>query len=287
MTVWRLVGGDGTVSTSDTCASVDSEGCRLFGIRVFGGRLADLYCAIENLLESGKPELIVTANVDHAVRLERDPGFREAYEKASVITLDGAPLVALFRLLGRREAVRIAGADLLPDIVEHSVETAWRVLIVGGAPGVSEAAVCRLRMLYPKAVLESVHFPDLLDVGDERSLSVIKNMVEFDPDVVFLCLGSPKQEMWFSHWVDLLPACVYVGAGAAVEFAAGRSRAPKAVQRLGLEWVWRLCQDPKRLFRRYVVVDSRFLALAVVSLTRAMRARNHACHVGSSDIRWG
>jgi glycosyltransferase involved in cell wall biosynthesis len=94
------------------------------------------------------------------------------------------------------------------------------------------------------------------------------------PDIVFLCLGFPLQEAWWAHWRDRLPAAVYVGAGAAVDFAAGvRSRAPRAVQRLGMEWCWRLAQEPRRLAHRYLVRGPRFLVVAARSLRHGWRER--------------
>jgi N-acetylglucosaminyldiphosphoundecaprenol N-acetyl-beta-D-mannosaminyltransferase len=96
---------------------------------------------------------------------------------------------------------------------------------------------------------------------------VVEGIKNFAPDIVFLCLGAPKQESWFMEWRDLLPDGVYIGAGAAVDFAAGVStRAPAQLQRLGMEWVWRLAQEPKRLAKRYLIKGPRFLVIAARSI---------------------
>ncbi|MFU8945154.1 WecB/TagA/CpsF family glycosyltransferase [Mycetocola zhadangensis] len=217
--------------------------------------------------------LIVTPNVDQTIDLDRDPGFREAYQRAALRLIDGAPLLVLARLLGATGVHRHTGADLLPFLVGESEREGWTVAIAGGAPGASDLAAARLRKAHPGAKVVSVPFPHLPDVGDPQSQAVVDNLYRHAPDIVFLCLGAPKQEMWFTHWRSVLPDAVYVGAGAAVDFAAGTaSRAPRFLRRLGGEWLWRLVQEPRRLGRRYLLKGPAFLAIAYRSLVMRDRA---------------
>ncbi|MBG6237266.1 N-acetylglucosaminyldiphosphoundecaprenol N-acetyl-beta-D-mannosaminyltransferase [Mycetocola sp. CAN_C7] len=210
-----------------------------------------------------EPVLVVTPNVDQTIDLDRDPEFRGAYQDAALRLIDGAPLTMLARLLGATGVHRHTGADLLPFLVGESEREGWTIAIAGGDAGVSRLAVARLQEAHPGANVVSVPFPHLAVVDDPRSTEVIDDLRALSADIVFLCLGAPKQEMWFMHWRSMLPPGVYIGAGAAVDFAAGTARrAPSVLRRLGAEWLWRLVQEPKRLKTRYLVKGPAFLAIA-------------------------
>ncbi|MET4639851.1 WecB/TagA/CpsF family glycosyltransferase [Mycetocola sp. 2940] len=216
---------------------------------------------------TAEPVLVITPNVDQTIDLDRDPEFRGAYQEAALRLIDGAPLAVLARLLGATGVHQHTGADLLPLLVSESEREGWTVAVAGGSAGVSNLAVARLQRQYPGARVVSVPFPHLAAVDDPRSVEVVDELYRLSADIVFLCLGAPKQEMWFTHWRSVLPPGVYVGAGAAVDFAAGTvRRAPPALRRLGGEWLWRLAQEPKRLRMRYLVKGPSFLAIACRSL---------------------
>ncbi len=222
---------------------------------------------IAELIRESVPHLVVTANVDHVLNLVDDADLRSAYAAASVRLIDGAPVAMIARRLGLADVHRHTGADLLPQLVDKSRSAGWRIAITGGGDGVSAAAAARLQRLYPGASVFSVDFPWIASIDDPRSEEAIDELKQIDPDIVFLCLGSPKQEMWYAQWLNVLPPAVYVGAGAAVDFAAGRAnRAPIPIQRIGLEWAWRLGQEPRRLAHRYLVKGPRFATVAVKSL---------------------
>lgn len=226
-----------------------------------------LLARIRSMLSDAEPVLVVTPNVDQTIDLDRDPEFRAAYQDAGLRLIDGAPLAFLARLLGATGVHQHTGADLLPLLVSESEREGWTVAIAGGSAGVSALAVARLQRLYPGAKVVSIPFPELTVVDDPRSLEVVNELYRHAPDIVFLCLGAPKQEMWFTQWRSMLPPGVYIGAGAAVDFAAGTARrAPSALRRLGAEWLWRLAQEPRRLRMRYLVKGPTFLTIVYRSL---------------------
>ena len=222
---------------------------------------------IRSMRRTAEPVLVVTPNVDQTIDLERDPEFRGAYQDAALRLIDGAPLSMLARLLGATGVHRHTGADLLPFLVSRSEREGWTVAVAGGSAGVSKLAVARLQALYPGANVVNVPFPHLTVVDDPRSLEVVDELSRVSADIVFLCLGAPKQEIWFTRWRSVLPPGVYIGAGAAVDFAAGTARrAPSVLRRVGAEWLWRLAQEPTRLRTRYLVKGPTFLAIAYRSL---------------------
>lgn len=244
----------------------------LFGRNeVFSGGEEDLFELIDALVASGESHLVVTPNVDQLLLAERDDRSRAAIERASVLLADGAPLVALARVLGGDRVARHTGADLLPGVAAHAALRGWTIAVTGGAPGVSDRAVEVLGETNPGASIVSVPFPQRGEATEDAQLDVIERISAIDAQVVFVCLGFPFQEDWYRTWAEVLPAAVYIGAGAAVDFAAGtKSRAPRVLQMLGAEWVWRLLQEPRRLVYRYLVRGPRFLLVVAHSLGSAV-----------------
>lgn len=236
-------------------------------IAIFTGGPAELDSRIAALAGGNVPALVLTTNVDQTVRYLSDEIARRAFRRADLVTLDGAPVVALARLLGIRSAQRNTGADLLVRQSELSATTGHSIAIVGGADTVGTTAQRALRDRFPGARVTHVPLASLANATDEASAPAVSALNALAPNVVFVCLGFPKQEEWFMHWERSLPAAVYVGAGAAVDFAAGaRKRAPRTAQRLGLEWVWRVAQEPGRLAKRYLIDSGPFFTLAFRSL---------------------
>ncbi|TSD96227.1 WecB/TagA/CpsF family glycosyltransferase [Gordonia rubripertincta] len=238
------------------------ENLYIGGIPVVTGGGDDVLEHVEALVRARVASLIVTPNVDHLIRLETSEESRNGYAQADLALLDGVPVAKLASFLGSRPVARNTGADLLFDVCRKAVETGWRVVITGGETSVAVQAAANLREMTGADVV-AVPFPFVDGVEDPACTEVVERLVELKPDVVFLGLGSPKQECWYAHWKASLPPAVYVGSGAAADFAALKvRRAPAIMQRLALEWVWRLGSEPKRLWRRYLLDGPKFLPIA-------------------------
>lgn len=248
----------------------NSSGTLVLGeTEFFTGSPDELGARVTALMASSTPTLVLTVNVDHTVKYLDRPDARSVFTRADLVTLDGAPLVALSRMLGIRSAQRNTGADLLMSQSAASADDQRSIAIVGGADDVGALAEANLRKRFPGSVITHVPLPFFSDVADPGSRAAIAALEALAPSVVFLCMGFPKQELWFMQWEESLPAGVYIGAGAAVDFAAGtRRRAPRVAQRLGGEWLWRIAQEPGRLARRYLVESVPFFSLAARSVLR-------------------
>jgi N-acetylglucosaminyldiphosphoundecaprenol N-acetyl-beta-D-mannosaminyltransferase len=232
----------------------------LAGRPLFTGSEDELVERLQVLVEARRVALVMTPNVDQTLDLS-------SFDHADLRTMDGMPLVLLARLLGARGAKRNTGADLLPVLASRSAARRWRIVVTGSSEGASTTAIHRLQEQFPGAMVSAIGFPRISDVGDPASEAVITQLRRVAPDFVFVCLGAPKQEAWVRRWRDELPPAVYIGAGAAVDFAAGdMSRAPRLVQALAMEWAWRLVREPRRLFRRYLVKGPRFIEVVVDSV---------------------
>lgn len=243
------------------------EGIRLAGMPLYSGTSDQLWGTFRELRQAGGRHLVITLNVDQVVDLRVNDASWEGFLAARIRLLDGMPLVWLARLLGARDACRNTGADLLPQAAADSARTGSVVVVLGGAPGVAQMATEELTRRFPGSRVRSVEFPFVHELADDRLLHVARHVAREEPDYVFVCLGAPKQEQWFVEWEHALPDAVYIGAGAAIDFAAGTvRRAPRWMQRVGLEWLWRLAQEPTRLFRRYVLKSPPFLGVATRSL---------------------
>jgi len=236
----------------------------LFGISVDNVTMAQaLECLRMLLLAEGGHHYVVTPNVDHIVRLRHDARFRQAYAGAALVLADGMPLVWASRSLGRPLKMRVTGADLLPCVCEMAASLDKSVFLLGGGDGVAARAAHNLRLAYPRLRIAGIYSPP---VGFERDRAEDRRVVEringAHPDVLAIALGAPKQELWIAAHREELHFRVALCIGAGIDYAARTlKRAPRWMQSHGLEWLWRLAHEPRRLWKRYLVEDMEFVSL--------------------------
>jgi N-acetylglucosaminyldiphosphoundecaprenol N-acetyl-beta-D-mannosaminyltransferase len=233
--------------------------------------------AVLGLVGRGTSALVVTPNVDHLVRLEQDAEFGDAYARASLRFADGAPLVMLARVLGTPLPERVAGVDLTVEVLAAAERAERTVYFLGGQPAVLDRAVASLRTRFPGLRVAGTASPrvelDAIGPDEREALDAISAS---RPDLLVMFLGTPKQEKWFWRRGDLLPPTVALAVGGTVDMLAGaRRRAPRWIQRIGLEWVWRLAQDPRHLAHRYLVDDRKFVRIALRDLRAQRRGRQN------------
>jgi N-acetylglucosaminyldiphosphoundecaprenol N-acetyl-beta-D-mannosaminyltransferase len=219
--------------------------------------------AIESLVVGGRGGAIFTPNVDHVVLADEDVQMRDAYARASLSLADGMPLVWALRLLGHSIPEKVSGSDLVPLLLVRAAERGWRVYFLGGAPGVAALARDKLRDALPRLQIVGVDAPRI-DVGDPPEVrdALLAGIRAVNPHLVLVALGAPKQEIWIDLVRDQLRPAVLFGVGASLDFVAGTlPRAPRWMSHLGLEWFFRLAREPRRLWRRYLLRDPRFLLI--------------------------
>lgn len=210
---------------------------------------------IDQMILNGGSNLVVTPNVDHLVRLDKSEEFREIYRNASLVLADGMPIMWSAWLLGTPLKEKVSGSDLFVRYCEHASQTGTKLFFLGGEKGAADEAMRRLVKLYPGLnVVGTLCPPYGFDADGTQLANIARAVRDANPDVVFVGLGSPKQEKWLSDWLAETGAPVGIGVGVSFSFVAERvKRAPRLLQRLGLEWMWRLCSEPKRLWRRYLI----------------------------------
>ncbi len=197
---------------------------------------------------------VVTPNVDHIVKLQRDAAMRAAYGDASLVVADGWPLVAASKLVGKPLPERVAGSDLVPALLDvgRAIRD-YRVYLLGAAPGVGKVAAERIESRWPGVNVCGVSSPPLgFEHSREECDGIVAAIDAAAPHLLIVGLGAPKQEIWLYQHASRLNARVAICAGATIDFLAGvQQRAPKWIQQLRLEWFYRMAREPRRLAGRY------------------------------------
>jgi N-acetylglucosaminyldiphosphoundecaprenol N-acetyl-beta-D-mannosaminyltransferase len=209
--------------------------------------------AIVDALDRREKGYICVTGVHGVSEAQTDEGFRQILNRAFLCTPDGMPLVWVGRWLGRKEMSRVYGPDLMLAVLELSERKGYRHFFYGGANGVAQALRERLEKRFPKLQIAGTYEPPfrLLNAGEEEELK--KLIRDARPDVIWVGLSTPKQEKFMAEHLDRLEVTLMAGVGAAFDFHAGRLRqAPVWMRRSGLEWLFRLGCEPRRLWKRYL-----------------------------------
>ncbi|MBO0731231.1 MAG: WecB/TagA/CpsF family glycosyltransferase [Acidimicrobiaceae bacterium] len=205
---------------------------------------------------------VATVNSDFLVNSRRDVEVQSILAATALNLADGAPVAWATRLLGRGESERIAGADLVPALIAGAAAENLRVFLLGGEDGVARATADRFLAKYPRLEI-SVYEPPRASLHEMDDNEILRRIQQFQPHILLVAFGHPKQDKWINRNRDALPM-VAIGVGCTLDLLAGqRDRAPAWMQRAGLEWVYRLAHEPRRLALRYAI-DGRLVAFDLV-----------------------
>lgn len=206
-------------------------------------------------LDRGRGGCVVTMNLDHMRRYDIDHAYRDLCEKATLHVADGMPLVWASRIQGTPLPERVTGSNMIWSLTEASAAQGRSLFLIGGAPGTADGAADVLREKYPSLTIAGTLCPSIGFERDPEALEAItRTIIEAKPDIVYVALGSPKQDKLIEAMRDYLPSVWWVGVGISFSFVTGQvTRAPKWMQDMGFEWVHRLIQEPRRLAARYLL----------------------------------
>jgi N-acetylglucosaminyldiphosphoundecaprenol N-acetyl-beta-D-mannosaminyltransferase len=243
----------------------------LFGMTFCDVTLSELVGLVDEQIAQRKPGYIATPNVDHVCRFHNDVAFREAYENARLVLCDGMPIIWASKVLGRPLRQKLSGSDLIYWLSRHAAERGYSVYFFGAQEGVAQATADRLKEKFPALKVAGIQSPPFGFHTDAAANEAATRQVrESGADIVYIALGSPKQEIWMKQYAQACGIPVMIGVGGSFDFVSGRvRRAPEWMQRTSLEWVWRLGQEPRRLWRRYLIEDALFLKLLLKELWSA------------------
>ena len=246
----------------------------VLGVGISVLNLGTARAAIAEALAQGRKGYICVTGVHGVIEAQSDPAFREVLNRAFLCTPDGMPMVWAGKGAGFKEMGRVYGPDLLAEVAEWTRGSGHTHFLYGGAPGVAEQMRQRLETSYPGLRVVGTFTPPFGPLSPSDEARLIAQVAAAQPDLFWVGLSTPKQEKFMAAYLPRLETKIMVGVGAAFDFYAGRVRqAPRWLQRSGLEWLFRLCMEPRRLWRRYARNNPLFLWLVLCQLTRLKRFR--------------
>ena len=217
----------------------------ILGVKISVVDTAAALEAIEEFISSGRPHQIVTADSSAVVLARKDSELREIINSASLVTPDSIGILWAARRFGRPLPERVSGVDLAELLCERAVGSGHRVFLLGAAPGIAEKAAEKLKQRHPGLVIAGTHHGYF---KQSESEAVIDKVRAARPDLLFVAMGIPLQEKWISRHLEALGVPVAMGVGGTLDVLAGKAkRAPKWIQRMGLEWFYRLASNPRKI----------------------------------------
>lgn len=249
----------GSVGFSLPAAQVSSR--HLLGMRIDATSYRDATARTLAWASAGRSSVVAVATVNNVMEGYDDPSFRDLMNEADLVTPDGMPLVWGLRMLGVPSATRVCGPQLTPYLLREAERAGVPVGFYGSAPAVLERLVSAVRARYPALDVVYAMSPPFRQETAEEDMRTVRDITASGCRILFVGLGCPKQERWMIAHRGRIDA-VMLGVGAAFDFLAGtKKQAPAILQRLGLEWLFRLLAEPRRLWRRYLRHNPRFVAL--------------------------
>jgi N-acetylglucosaminyldiphosphoundecaprenol N-acetyl-beta-D-mannosaminyltransferase len=255
---------------------------RLFGLTVDDVTLAEAVERVDSLIERGPVHQHVVINVNKVIASARDAALRGQMNACDLVTVDGQPILWAARLFGRPLRARVTGVDLMLALFARADERRYRVYLLGARPAVIDAVLERLRRDHPNIVIAGAR--DGYWLPEEEYL-VVATIAAARPDILLVAISSPAKEQFIARWKDQLQTSFVMGVGGAFDVYAGRTRrAPRWVQRLGAEWLFRVAQEPRRMWRRYAADAIAFVPILLRELRSTRRAAPHGGLDGTATL---
>ncbi len=232
----------------------------VLGVRVSAISLEEAARSILERIVEQEASFVTVTGVHGVMEAQEDPGFKTVLNSSSLCVPDGMPLVWLSRAAGHRNVTRVFGPDLMLEVCRLLSEAGKSSFYYGGAEGVAEELAAEMTRRFPGMETAGTYCPPFRPLSPTEKGDVVDILNESGADIVWVGLSTPKQERWMAEFRPLLRAPVLIGVGAAFDYNTGKiSRAPRLMQRLALEWLYRLLQEPARLWKRYLRNNPLFL----------------------------
>jgi N-acetylglucosaminyldiphosphoundecaprenol N-acetyl-beta-D-mannosaminyltransferase len=240
--------------------------------------MAETLLAIGEIVDRRRFGYAVTPNVDHTVKFRNSAQFRELYERAALVVADGVPLLWAARILGTPLKERINGTDLFECTCQLAAQRGYSVFFLGGSPGAAASASAKLMQRHPNLKIAGCECPPVGFYNSaEQNETIQKKIRQSGADILFVGLGAPQQEQWMCDYAEGAGVWFAIGIGVSFSFVGGLiARAPVWMQRNGLEWLWRLGKEPKRLWRRYLLEDLPFFGMLLRARFKKTLAQRQA-----------
>lgn len=240
------------MNTTSKPSALNPRPLVLFGVPFHDVTFAETLEWCVARMRSGVPACMATANVDFLMQATRDPELQRILLEADLVIADGQPIVTLSGKFGPPLRERVTGSDLTPMLAAACAREGLRIFLLGGAPGVAEKAAAVLVERNPGLVIAGTYSPPLASLLEMNHADILARLRETRPHLLLVAFGAPKQEKFINLHLRSWNVPLSIGIGGTLDFLAGaQTRAPRLVQRIGFEWLWRMGTNPKRLFKRY------------------------------------
>jgi N-acetylglucosaminyldiphosphoundecaprenol N-acetyl-beta-D-mannosaminyltransferase len=244
----------------------------VLGVGIHAIDLPGAATVIESAVREGTKGYVCVTDVHGVMQAQRDPGFRDILNHALLVTPDGMPTVWVGRMQGNSRMKRVFGPDLMLEVCRRTAGTGVRHFFYGGKPGIAAELAEALQCRFPGLTVAGIFTPPFRPLAPSEQLALERQMEAVLPDIVWVGLGTPKQERFMAENFQRLPSKIMVGVGAAFDFHTGRLKdAPQWIKHAGLQWAHRLCQEPRRLWKRYLVNIPAFLLAISLQLAGLRR----------------
>jgi len=254
------------MNASAASAGIPQESREILGVRVDATNYERATEQILAWASSGSSRYVSLCTVNQIMEARDSPGFAQVMHEADLVTSDGMPLVWLLKRLGIPQAMRVYGPDLMPRVLHAAAQRDIPVGFYGGSATVLDGLVKLASRNFPKLHVTYAESPPFREVTPEEDERSMRDLIASGTRILFVGIGSPKQELWMHAHRGRL-RCVMIGVGAAFDFLTGaKPQAPLWMRRTGLEWFFRLSTEPSRLWRRYLLQNPRFIALVAYEL---------------------
>ncbi len=246
----------------------------LFGQEFIPSDIQSIINLFEEYIKEKCPHMVCICNVHTTMMVYENKASHQYIKKASISTMDGQPLVWLSRFLGFKDSQRVAGPDLMLEACRISASRGYRHFFYGGAEGIPEKLKALFENKFPGIQIVGTYSPPFRPLTREEDEKVVKLINSSKPDFLWVSLGAPKQEQWIADHLNRIQAPVQVGVGAAFDFFTGNVlRAPVWMQQAGMEWLYRLLKEPRRLWKRYFMYNTMFLICLLPEILRHKKKR--------------
>lgn len=235
--------------------------CNILGVNINVTNIKDTVETISKNLQLIKGDYICVSNVHTTVMSYENETYKSIQNSAFMALPDGKPLSIVSKKKGYKNAQRVTGPDLMESIFEISEEKEYSHYFYGSTQETLDRLRNKLYDKYPNIKIVGMYSPPFRELSQQEDREIIKDINNSNPDFIWVGLGAPKQEIWMYNHKKKVNG-IMIGVGAGFDYHAGNiSRAPKLMQNLSLEWLYRLLQDPKRLFKRYMLTNLKFIIL--------------------------
>ena len=239
---------------------MDTGFLNILGVRIHPINIPIVILKINDLIQSGKKGYIILTTVHGIMESQRSLKVKAAYNHSFLTVPDGMPLIYIGKLFGHPKISRCYGPDLMLAVMDASVIKGYTHFLYGGKEGISQELKHVMQSKFPEIKIVDTYTPPFGPLNENEKKYLIERVHHLKPNIIWVGLGAPKQEMFMHEYLPLLDTNLMIGVGAAFDFNTGQIKsAPSWLQKMALEWIYRLAQEPKRLWKRYLLNNPLFL----------------------------